>query len=84
VKDKFVAPAVNSGKAIPQFSARMIEILGHNFVLITSAPKPKMQPGAQIISTATWPHKVGGKVTIDPKDEAHKWGSAMTWKLNPN
>lgn len=84
VKDKFVAPAINSSKAIPQFSARMIEILGHNFVLITSAPKPKMQVGAQIISSATWPHKVGGKVSIDPKDEADKWGAAMSWKLTPN
>ncbi len=76
VKDKFVGPAVNSGKPLPQFNARMLEILGHNFVLISSKAG-----GGKITTKATWPYKMGGSITIEPKDAANKWNSAMTWKL---
>lgn len=76
IKDKFVGPAINSGKPFPQFNARMLEILGNNFVLISS----KATSG-KIITKATWPYKMGGNVTIEPKDPPIKWHSAMTWKL---
>lgn len=77
VKDKFVGPAINSKKAIPTFSDRMLEILGHNFVLL----KSKAVSG-QIVTSVRWPYKMGGTVTFETKDSAEKWKSAMTWKLN--
>ena len=76
VKDKFVGPAVNSGKPFPQFNARMLEILGHNFVLISSKAE-----GGKINTKATWPYKMGGTITLEPKDPANKWNAAMSWKL---
>lgn len=76
VKDKFVGPAINSGKPFPQFNARMLEVLGHNFVLISSKAS-----GGKINTSATWPYKMGGTITLEPKDAANKWNSAMTWKL---
>ena len=76
VKDKFVGPAINSGKPFPQFNARMLEVLGHNFVLISSKAS-----GGKINTNATWPYKMGGTITLEPKDSANKWNSAMTWKL---
>lgn len=77
VKDKFVGPAVNSGKPFPQFNGRMLEVLGHNFVLISSKAS-----GGKINTNATWPYKMGGTITFETKDTATKWNSAMTWKLS--
>lgn len=76
IKDKFVGTAINSGKPLPQFNARMLEILGNNFVLISSKVT-----GDKIVSVAKWPHKMGGQILFEPKDSPLKWDSAMTWKL---
>ena len=77
VKDVFVGPAVNSGKPLPQFNSRMLEILGHNFILLKSKAE-----GGKINTRAIWPHKMGGRITFEKKDGADKWDSAMTWILS--
>jgi len=75
VKDVIHA-AVKKG-VIPNFSERMIELLGQNFVLL----KTTMENG-QFVTHVRWPSKVGGTVTFEHKDPAPKWDSAMTWKLS--
>lgn len=77
VKDTFVGPAVNSGKPFPQFNTRMLEILGHNFILLKSKAE-----GGKITTKALWPHKMGGRITFEKKDGADKWDSSMTWILS--
>jgi hypothetical protein len=79
VKDQ-IHRAVKAGK-IPNFSERMIELLGHNFVLLKTEKVGK--PGSGHFNTLVrWPSKVGGKVTLEHKDPAPKWDSAITWKLS--
>lgn len=75
VKD-LIHAAVRRG-VIPNFSERMIELLGQNFVLL----KTTMDKG-QFVTHVRWPSKVGGTVTFEHKDPAPKWDSAMTWKLS--
>jgi hypothetical protein len=75
VKD-VIHSAVKKG-VIPNFSKRMIELLGQNFVLLKTTIK-----GKQFITDVKWPSKVGGTITFEHKDPAPKWDSAMTWKLN--
>jgi hypothetical protein len=75
VKDVIHA-AIKKG-TIPNFSQRMIELLGQNFVLLKTSIK-----GGQFITDVRWPSKVGGTITFEHKDPAPKWDSAMTWKLN--
>jgi hypothetical protein len=72
----YVHDAVNAG-AISQFSERMIELLGQNFVLLKSKPV-----GGKMITDVTWPSKMGGKITLEHKDGPTKWNSAITWKLS--
>ncbi len=72
----YVHDAVNKG-AVPQFSERMIELLGQNFVLLKSKPV-----GGKMVTNVTWPSKMGGKITLEHKDGPTKWNSAITWKLN--
>ena len=75
VKD-VIHNAIKAG-TIPNFSERMIELLGQNFVLLKTSIK-----GGQFITDVRWPSKVGGTITFEHKDPAPKWDSAMTWKLN--
>jgi hypothetical protein len=75
VKDVIHA-AIKKG-TITNFSQRMIELLGQNFVLLKTSIK-----GGQFITDVRWPSKVGGTITFEHKDPAPKWDSAMTWKLN--
>ena len=75
VKD-MIHNAVKKG-VIPNFSKRMIELLGQNFVLLKTTIKQ-----GQFITDVKWPSKVGGTITFEHKDPAPKWDSAMTWKLN--
>lgn len=75
VKD-VIHSAIKKG-VIPNFSQRMIELLGQNFVLLKTSIK-----GGQFITDVRWPSKVGGTITFEHKDPAPKWDSAMTWKLN--
>lgn len=73
--------AVNSGRAVPNFSPRMLELLGENFVSL--ATKAIGKPGTgNYITTVKWPSKMGGKITFNHKAEASKWGTSMTWLLN--
>jgi len=73
----FVHDAVNKGNAVPQFSDRMIELLGQNFVLLKSKPV-----GGKMVTNVTWPSKMGGRITLEHKDGPTKWNSAITWKLS--
>jgi len=75
VKD-VIHTAIKQG-VVPNFSNRMIELLGQNFVLLKTTIK-----GGQFITDVRWPSKVGGTITFEHKDPAPKWDSAMTWKLN--
>ena len=75
VKTK-VHEAINSSKAFPNFSSKMLEILGHNFVVLKTKPA-----SGKFVTTVSWPSKMGGKITFEHKDPANKWGSSMTWKL---
>jgi hypothetical protein len=75
VKDVIHA-AIKKG-TIPNFSNRMIELLGQNFVLLKTSIK-----AGQFVTDVRWPSKVGGTITFEHKDPAPKWDSAMTWKLN--
>jgi hypothetical protein len=72
----YIHGAVNNG-AVPQFSERMIELLGQNFVLLKSKPV-----NGKMITNVTWPSKMGGKITLEHKDGPTKWNSAITWKLS--
>jgi len=76
-----IREAVNSGKAVPNFSGRMLELLGENFVSL--ATKAVGKPGVgQYITTVKWPSQMGGKITIEHKAEPSKWATSMTWLLN--
>jgi hypothetical protein len=79
VKDR-IHEAVRKG-VIPNFSKRMIELLGQNFVLLKTEQAGKPGVG-EFITHVRWPSKVGGTVTFEHKDPAPKWDSAMTWKLS--
>jgi hypothetical protein len=72
-----VHDAIRSKRAIPQFSQRMIEVFGWNFVVVKTKPK-----GDAFITSCQWPAKVGGTVSFEHKDPAPKWTSAMTWLLS--
>jgi hypothetical protein len=72
----YIHGAVNNG-AVPQFSERMIELLGQNFVLLKSKPV-----NGKMVTDVTWPSKMGGKITLEHKDGPTKWNSAITWKLS--
>jgi len=76
-KDHLVRKIIADGKVLPNFSSKMLEILGHNFIVL----KTKIV-GGKFVTTVRWPSKMGGTVTFEPKDPADKWDSAMTWKLN--
>jgi hypothetical protein len=76
-----IREAVNSGKAVPNFSGRMLEILGENYVSL--ATKAQGKPGVgQYITNVKWPSQMGGKITIEHKAEPSKWATSMTWLLN--
>jgi hypothetical protein len=77
VKDKVVRKIIIDAKVLPNFSAKMLEILGHNFIVLVTKPQ-----GGKFVTTVKWPSKMGGTITFEPKDPADKWDSAMTWKLN--
>lgn len=73
----FVHTAIKNKRALPDFSERMIEIFGWNFVVVKTKPQRNT-----FVTMCQWPAKVGGSVTFEHKDPAHKWTSAMTWILN--
>ena len=76
-----IREAVNSGNAVPNFSKRMLEILGENYVSL--ATKAVGKPGVgQYVTTAKWPSKMGGKITFERKDGPAKWAASMNWLLN--
>lgn len=75
VKD-LIHQAIKKG-VIPNFSERMIELLGQNFVLLKTD-----QRAGTFVTHVRWPSKVGGTVTFEHKDPAPKWDSSMTWKLS--
>jgi hypothetical protein len=73
--------AINSGKAVPDFSKRMLEILGENYVSL--ATKAVGKPGiGKYVTTAKWPSKMGGRITLERKDGPAKWGASINWLLN--
>ncbi len=76
-----IREAVNSGKAVPNFSGRMLELLGENYVSL--ATKAVGKPGTgQFVTTVKWPSRMGGRITFERKDGPSKWASSMTWLLN--
>jgi hypothetical protein len=77
---ELIHQAIKKG-VIPNFSERMIELLGQNFVLLKTEQKGKPGVG-QFVTHVRWPSKVGGTVTFEHKDPAPKWDSSMTWKLS--
>jgi len=76
IKDIFVNDAVNEG-VIPGFSETMLEILGQNFIVISTKTA-----GGKFVTDVKWPNKMGGKIILAPKDGADKWGGSMTWILS--
>lgn len=72
--------AVRNG-TIPNFNARMLEILGENFVLLQTDRVGKPGTGS-FVTHVQWPAKMGGTVTFEHKDPAPKWTSSITWKLS--
>jgi hypothetical protein len=73
--------AINTGAVVPNFSKRMLEILGENYISL--ATKAKGKPGiGQYITTVKWPSKMGGRITLAHKAESSKWATSMTWILN--
>ncbi len=72
--------AIKNG-AVPNFNARMLELLGENFVVLKTEKAGKPGVG-KFVTTVHWPSKVGGTVTFEHKDPAPKWMSAITWKLS--
>lgn len=72
----FVFQAVNSQKAVPTFTTRMLEVLGQNFIVLKTKPI-----NGQFVTYVQWPNKMSGQVIFKEKDPADKWGSAMTWRL---
>jgi hypothetical protein len=79
VKD-ILHTAIRNG-AVPNFNARMLELLGENFVVLKTERAGKPGVG-KFITHVHWPSKVGGTVTFEHKDPAPKWMSAITWKLS--
>lgn len=79
VKD-ILHTAIRNG-AVPNFNARMLELLGENFVVLKTEKEGKPGVG-KFITHVQWPSKVGGTVTFEHKDPAPKWMSAITWKLS--
>lgn len=76
-----IRDAINSGKAVPNFSKRMLEILGENYVSL--ATKAVGKPGVgTYVTTAKWPSKMGGRITLERKDGPAKWAASMNWLLN--
>jgi hypothetical protein len=76
-----IRQAVNSGSAVPNFSKRMLELLGENYVSLAS--KAVGKPGSgKYVTTVKWPSKMGGKITFERKDGPSKWGASMNWFLN--
>jgi hypothetical protein len=76
VKDVLVNEEINNG-TIPGFSETMLELLGQNFIVISTKAQ-----GGRFITDVKWPNKMGGKIILAPKDGADKWGSSMTWILS--
>jgi hypothetical protein len=77
VKDMVVGPAINNENAIPGFNDTMLEILGHNFIVLNTKVA-----GNKFVTDVKWPSQMGGRITFEPKDPADKWDASMTWKLN--
>lgn len=77
VKDVVVGPAINDKNAIPGFNETMLEILGHNFIVLNTKITNN-----KFVTDVKWPSQMGGRITFQPKDPADKWDSSMTWKLN--
>jgi len=76
-----IREAVNSGTAVPNFSKRMLELLGENYVSLAS--KAVGKPGVgKYVTTVKWPSKMGGRITLERKDGPSKWGASMNWLLN--
>ena len=72
-----VGPAINNKNASPGFNDTMLEVLGHNFIVLNTKISNN-----KFITTVKWPSQMGGKITFDRKDPAEKWDASMTWKLN--
>ena len=72
-----VGPAINNENAIPGFNDTMLEILGHNFIVLNTKVA-----GNKFVTDVKWPSQMGGRITFEPKDPADKWDASMTWKLN--
>ena len=77
VKDVIVGPAIDNENAIPGFNDTMLEILGHNFIVLNTKISSN-----KFVTDVKWPSQMGGRITFEPKDPADKWDSSMTWKLN--
>lgn len=72
-----VHDAINNKNAIPSWNETMLEILGFNFVVLKTEIKSN-----KFVTNVRWPNGMNGKITLEHKDPADKWDSAMTWKLN--
>jgi hypothetical protein len=77
VKDVIVGPAINNENVIPGFNDTMLEILGHNFIVLNTKISSN-----KFVTDVKWPSQMGGRITFEPKDPADKWDASMTWKLN--
>lgn len=69
--------AVNKKGALPNFQSAVLEILGYNFIQLNTKPV-----GDKFITTANWPAKVDGKVTLENKYGAGPGGGKLSWKLH--
>jgi hypothetical protein len=69
--------AVNKKNALPNFQSAVLEILGYNFIQLNTKPV-----GDKFITTANWPAKVDGRVTLENKYGAAGTGGKLSWKLH--
>jgi hypothetical protein len=69
--------AVNRRSALPNFQSAVLEILGYNFIQLNTKPV-----GGKFITTANWPAKVDGRITLENKYGAGSTGGKLSWKLH--
>jgi hypothetical protein len=69
--------AVNKKNALPNFKSAVLEILGYNFIQLNT----KIQ-GGTIATTANWPAKVDGNITLVNKYGGSETGAKLSWKLD--
>ena len=69
--------AVNRKNALPNFQSAVLEILGYNFIQLNTKPT-----GGKFVTTANWPAKVDGRVTLENKYGAGSTSGKLSWKLH--